>query len=305
MILSDLPAHEFDSRIEGPGLAFRTGPFNIRVRSPLAAVARGVRLLYADYPFVRPDEFVDYEVVMDQSGGWRRWFRSQVLFRFDGSLPFEPLPVSHAYPLFEWAMNWCISTQSHQYLMLHAAVIERGGLAAILPAPPGSGKSTLCASLIHRGWRLLSDELTLISPHDMTVSPLCRPVSLKNQSIDILRAYEPSGVFGDVTPDTSKGAVGHMKAPAAHVRRMDDTAVPAWVVFPKYVAGAAPRLAPRPRAGSALELGRNAFNYTLLGRLGFDTICSMVERCDCFDFSYSQLDDAVRVFDALAEARGA
>jgi predicted ATPase len=30
----------------------------------------------------------------------------------------------------------------------------------ILPAPPGSGKSTLCAALVTRGWRLLSDELT-------------------------------------------------------------------------------------------------------------------------------------------------
>lgn len=305
MILSELPRNEIPRRLSGSGLAFRTGPFNFRVRSPIAAVARGIELLYADYPLVDANEFVDFDVRLDQGAGLRRWIKRQVLFRFDGALQFEPLPISNAYPLLEWAMNWCISTQSHQYLMLHAAVVERGGLAAILPAPPGSGKSTLCAGLVNRGWRLLSDELTLISLAEMRVSPLCRPVSLKNQSVDIMRAFEPKAVFGEVTPDTSKGAVGHMKVPSTQLHRMNEPAKPAWVVFPKYVAESRPVLSPRPRADSMMELGRNAFNYALLGRLGFETMAEVVDGCDCYDFSYSSLDDAVQVFDALAGALGA
>ena len=51
---------------------------------------------------------------------------------------------------------------AHQYLIIHAAVVEKNGLAAILPAPPGSGKGTLTAGSVLSGWRLLSDELTLI-----------------------------------------------------------------------------------------------------------------------------------------------
>lgn len=90
------------------------------------------------------------------------------------------MPVGHAFPQLEWAMNWCISTQANFYLLLHSAVIERNGFAAIMPAPPGSGKSTLCAALINRGWRLLSDELALISLHDQNIYPLARPVGLKN-----------------------------------------------------------------------------------------------------------------------------
>ena len=94
---------------------------------------------------------------------------------------------------------------AHHYLLLHSAVIEREGCAVIMPAPPGSGKSTLCAGLVHRGWRLLSDELALISLTDTSITPLGRPISLKNQSIDVIKEYVPGAIFNRVTHDTSKG----------------------------------------------------------------------------------------------------
>jgi hypothetical protein len=52
-----------------------------------------------------------------------------------------------------------------------------------------------------------------------------------------------------------------------------------------------------------LDLARNAFNYALLGRLGFETLSDVIARSDCYDFSYSRLDDAVDTFDQLARAR--
>ena len=72
-----------------------------------------------------------------------------------------------------------------RYLIIHAAVVERNGFALLLPAPPGSGKSTLCAGLIHHGWRLLSDELALIDPETATLQAIPRPVSLKLSLIHI------------------------------------------------------------------------------------------------------------------------
>ena len=280
----------------------KTGPFNFRIRSPIRSVAVGMALLYAEYPLPAETEFVDFDVHLDRGAGMRRWVRPQVRFLYDGASPFEPLPVGHAMPFLEWAMNWCISSQAHQYLILHAAVIEREGLAAILPAPPGSGKSTLCAGLISRGWRLLSDELTLISPADLSITPLCRPVSLKNQSLSVIGAFEPSATFSAVTHDTAKGAVSHMKVPTPHLARVAEPAKPAWIVFPKYVAGSPPTLTPRSRASSMLELGRNAFNYTLLGQIGFETLSNVVSTSSCHDFEYSLLDDAVAIFDSLLDA---
>ena len=196
-------------------------------------------------------------------------------------------------------MNWCISTQAHQYLIFHAATVERNGRAVIMPAPSGSGKSTLCAALIHRGWRLISDELTLISLSDQTVQPLVRPVSLKNKSIAIIQAYVPEAVMSDVTLDTVKGTVAHMKVPDAHIVDMAIPSTPTWVIFPKYVANAAPQLTPVSKAQTLVELAKNSFNYGLHGNAGFNALGRLLDSCDCFSFEYSQLDDAMEAFNSL------
>jgi len=235
--------------------------------------------------------------------GLRRWLRPQVHMRFEGDIPFEPLPIGHAFALFEWSLNWCISSNAHDYLILHAAVIERDGCAAILPAPPGSGKSTLCAGLVQRGWRLLSDELALISLQTGQISALARPVSLKNESEQVIRDFAPDAVFGAVVRDTTKGSVVHLKAKPEDVARMDETARPAWIVFPRFVRDAPPRLVTRLKADAMMELGSNAFNYALLGEAGFDALGDVITTSDCYDFSYGRLDDAVQVFDALASRR--
>ena len=44
--------------------------------------------------------------------------------------------------MYEWGVNWCIGTTGHCNLILHSAVVEKDGRGVILPAIPGSGKST-------------------------------------------------------------------------------------------------------------------------------------------------------------------
>jgi hypothetical protein len=300
MLLSHISQEELSHRLCNKGLVLRTGPFTFRLISELAHVGDSVRRLYAHYPVFDSDEFAHYTVHLKHGPGLRRWVRRQVRFGYEGQFPFEPLPFTHAFPQLEWAMNWCISTQAHQYLIFHAATIERDGKAVIMPAPSGSGKSTLCAALIHRGWRLISDELALISLTDQTVVPLARPVSLKNSSIAIIQAYVPEAVMSDITLDTVKGTVAHMKVPDAHIANMSTPSTPTWIIFPKYVANAKPQLSSVSKAHTLVELARNSFNYALHGKTGFDTLSKLLEKCDCFTFEYSQLDDAVATFDNLA-----
>ena len=299
MRLADLSSTELDKQLCGAGLVLGVGPFAFRIKSPIESVHEGLHRLYSNYPLLRGDQFADFDVTVAGGRGVRRWWRPQAIFRFDGGEPFLPLPLTHAFPLLEWAMNWCVSMHVQRYLLLHAAVVEKHGLAMILPAPPGSGKSTLCAGLIHRGWRLLSDEMALIALQGDLVTPFGRPVSLKNQSIDIIKAYAPEAVFSPTVHDTHKGDVALLKVPTDHVHRIAEPAKPRWVVFPKYAAGEEACLTPRSKAQSMLELGRNSFNYMVLGRTGFVGLSRVIDASDCYDFRYSRLDDAVAVFDQM------
>lgn len=300
MKLGDRCADEVAAMLRGPGLCLRTGPFSFRLRSGHRAVAEGLRLLYADHELLTDSGFTDFQVTIGPGRGARRWFRRQARFVFDGQAVFEPLPQAHAYPLLEWAMNWCISSHAHRYLILHAAVLAQGDRALLMPAPPGSGKSTLCAGLLWSGWRLLSDELALIDMVNGQVVPLCRPVSLKNASIQVIRQFAPQAVFNAPTHDTAKGTVTHMKVPSDHLARVAVPATVRWIVFPQYRAGSAATLGPHQRAEAVLALSRNSFNIALHGEAGFDRLCDLVQDADCSDFSYGDLHDAARVFDDLA-----
>jgi HprK-related kinase A len=303
MMMGELAQLELAHRLSNDGLRLRVGPFVFRLQSPLASVREGLTTLYADYPIAHESSFVDFTVTIAPGAGWRRWVKPQVRFIHEGRPVFEAMPASHAFPLLEWSMNWCISTQAHHYLVLHAAALERDGKAAILPAPPGSGKSTLCAALIDAGWRLLSDELALISLNgDVTVRPLCRPVSLKNESIDIVARRIPDAVFNRISHETAKGSVTHMKVRRDHIDRMDENAKPRWIVFPRWQRGIPATLTSRSRAQSMLDLGINAFNYVVLGELGFERLGDVVSLSRCFDFRYSDLDDAVAAFEQLVQS---
>ena len=123
--------------------------------------------------------------------GWRPWREAQAEFWADGTSPFEVFPRRLAMPLAEWGLNWCICNYAHQFLMFHSAVVEKTGRAAILAGPPGSGKSTLCAALMARGWRLLSDEFALLDPARGWLLPIPRPVALKSASIGLVEKLLP------------------------------------------------------------------------------------------------------------------
>ncbi len=299
MNISTLSPTILERRLKKNGLSFRTGPITIRLQSPIAAIAEGVRLLYGEYPLLDDEEFIDFHVRFDSPKGLRRWYRPQVEFEIDGRRPFKPLPFSQTFPMLEWALNWCVASHYHHYLIIHAAVVEKNGHGIIMPAPSGSGKSTLCAALVNRGWRLFSDELALVSLSDGLLVPLPRPVGLKNDSIDIIREFAPQAVISRKAVDTAKGAVAHMKAPIASIQHSAELARPGWVIFPEYKQNANISLVPHSKAHACVYLAENAFNYNVLGVDGFRAVSAVVDQCACYDFTYSSLDEAVDLFDSL------
>jgi HprK-related kinase A len=297
--VSELSLSHWSERLSTDGAVIPCGPFHVRVTSGIASVAGGLHALYADFPVREDDCFVDFEVTLHSPSRLRRWVRPQASLSCDGRTPFKPLPLAQAFPMLEWGLNWVISSHAHQHLVLHAAVVEKGGHALILAADPGSGKSTLCAALVQHGWRLLSDELALLRLDDGLVTPIARPISLKNGSIDVVRALSPSVELSRVCHDTAKGSIAHMRPPRGSVTRLGVPAQPALIVFPHYRAGARLACEAVGQAHAFLELVRHAFNFPLLGGDGFDAIAALLEEVQVFRLQYSTFEQALPEIDRL------
>jgi len=301
MKLLQLPPGELRRQLAGQGVWLRTGPFSLRVRSRIENVAQGLAELYGQFEVRNPLEtFADFHVAVEPHISLRRWLWPQVNFSFDGLKPFKPLPRDQAYPMLEQGLSWCVSTHAHQYLMVHAAGVEKNGRAAIVVAPPGFGKSTLVSGLVLSGWRLLSDELSLIDRKTGWIHPLPRPVRLKSESIALIRSFSPDAFLNHTSRDTAKSTVAYLRPPKDSVRRQHEPAQPGWIIFPKWVADGEPQLLPRSKQQSFQFLTQHAFNTSHLGAEGFRVCSELIQQTDCYDFQYSRLDQSVAVFDRLA-----
>ncbi|MBF0444977.1 MAG: HprK-related kinase A, partial [Magnetococcales bacterium] len=164
--------------------------------------------------------------------------------------------------------------------------------------------STLCAAMILRGWRLLSDEFALVRPIDGLIFPTARPVALKNQSIEIIREFSKEAVLGPEFAKTRKGAVSHLRPPNKSIKLMNQPARPVWVVCPNYQEGQTPILEKIPKEHAFLQVAANAFNYETLGEAGFKAVAKIIRESNIYNFRYSNLEEALNTLEKMTESDG-
>ncbi|MBF0454170.1 MAG: HprK-related kinase A [Magnetococcales bacterium] len=300
MKIGDHSLEQLDGQLREAGLCWRTGPFILRLKADIPQLTPWLHTMYGEHPVVTEPEIIDFHLQMRRGRGLRRWWRPQVHFLLDGNILFAPFPLDHAPPLFEWGLNLCIAGRANHFLLLHTAVVAKGGRAMLLSGVPGSGKSTLCAALVVKGWRLLSDEFSLVHPDNGMVYPLARPAALKNQSIDLIRNLTTENLIGPAFPNTRKGTVAHLKPPAASVQAHEQPAQPAWVICPQYRPDRPAHLTPLAPDHALLRLGANAFNYETRGASGFHAIAALVNRCSVHHFFHDNLEEAVVALESLS-----
>lgn len=295
MRLGELTARELGERLGGEGIGLRWGPFVSQIRAELPELAEPIHRLYADFTLYE-EEFHDFRVHIRQRGG----LIPQAEFVLDEWHALPRFPRSLALGMLEWGLNWCVYSTVHRYLIIHAAVVALGDRALLLSGPPGAGKSTLCAALVVRGWRLLSDELAVVDPVSLEIWPLARPICLKEDSIRLIREDAPAAVFGPAIPGTAKGTVAHMRPPAESVRRSGEPARAAWVLLPRYDPRAVTELESVSPARGLIQLADNAFNYHVLGESAFDALARLVGGCRIARLPHSSLAAALDQVDRLA-----
>jgi HprK-related kinase A len=294
MRVGDLTPQDLAKRLKGEGIGLRWGPFVSQIRVELPELAEPIHRLYADF-VLSEEQFRDFRVTLRGRGGRAR--RAEFVLDDWQALPLFPRGM--ALGMLEWGLNWCVYSNIHNYLIVHAAVVARENRAILLSGPPGSGKSTLCAALVARGWRLLSDELALIDPKRLDIWPLARPICLKEESIALIRKDAPAAVFGPAILDTPKGTIAHMRPPVESVLRSHQPARAAWLLLPRYDPDLRTALKPITPAQGMITLAENAFNYHVLGETAFDVLSCLVGECRMARLPNSSLREALAQIEAL------
>jgi hypothetical protein len=263
MRIAEIPERLLLQRLSSEGVGVDFGAARSRIRTKLPACARLIQAVYGGYMAEDSSGMFDVTVDLRRVRGIRGHVRPQCELVCDGIVEQEPFPLDTSLPLLEWGTNFALATRLFCYLLLHAGVVERGGRAIVMPAMPGSGKSTLTAALTLRGFRLLSDEFGVVRLQDARLLRMLRPLALKNESIDV--------------------------------------ADPALVVFPRFEPGAGVVLEPVRKTRAFARLAVNSFNYQALGPEAFEALAQLVDESSCWQLRYSDLGGAVKALGELLD----
>ncbi len=284
-------------------LNVRIGPVSYRIGAPWAGPIAALRQLYAGYP-APEDGIATVTARIGPPRPWRRWFRPQAAIEGDHVLPDTiPMALRHGLLALEMAMNMQVALGERRFLLFHAAAVERGGKALILPGDSGSGKSTLAALLSETGWRLMADEFVMIDVMTGLAFPFPRAISLKNSAIaEMERRIADPARFGPHLAATPKGELRHLRPAADAIARMDEPARPALILFPSY--GFDPASDGVSRSELFARLTEGSTNYIALGQAGFERLVDIVETIPAARFAYPDSATGIAIVEQFCAEAG-
>jgi hypothetical protein len=146
--------------------------------------------------------------------------------------------VAELAPIIK-SLVWIAAVNNHEFFLdIHAGVVGDGSRCILLPAPPGSGKSTLTASLVYAGYQYFSDEVALLEEGSFGVFPVPLALGIKTSGIEALAGRFPHLRSLEVHQRGDGKRVVYMTPPPASRPATDDPCPVAAMVFPRYAPDA-------------------------------------------------------------------
>lgn len=190
---------------------------------------------------------------------------------------------------------WQTAVVAHSFFLdIHAGVVGDGQYCYLLPAAPGSGKSTLTAALVHSGLEYFSDEVALLDESNFHVQPVPLATCVKNTGIEALSPYYPE------LPLLTE----HLRGDGKRVRYMPPikSALPpsgisrpvGAIIFPKY----APDQQARISCINALEALQRLLEECLIVDTHLDLktvirLLNWIKKTPCYSLKFNNLDEAI------------
>ncbi|HEY6472512.1 MAG TPA: hypothetical protein VIY26_06445 [Acidimicrobiales bacterium] len=236
----------------------------------------------------------------------------------DGEIVVLDVPPGDAVATLVWDINRLAAERSGEYLLFHSGGLEAaGGAGLLVPAASGSGKSTLTAGLAQAGLGYLSDELVALELDGAApgrLLPYPKPITVKPGSFTALASLDP-GPFGDGWFGESSDVAGvgagaggdqaEWQVPVGEGtgRQVGSPCRPAYVIVPRYDAGAETALTRLSETEAFFSLALHAVNMLPHGADATAALGRLAADCECYALAMSDLDAACALVLGLVGAR--
>jgi len=208
---------------------------------------------------------------------------------------------------FLWELNRAVVEQSSEHLLFHAGGVQAGERGILVPAPTGSGKSTLVAGLVCAGLAYLSDEVMAYDASSKKLLPYPKSLNLKRGSFGLLPEVERvvrNSIAAAGLPPAEHGSsasatryVSEVPVSPSDLRpgAVGSACQASLVVVPRYVPGGSGSLRRLSAEEMFLALATNTVNLDRRGSEGARALGGLVEQCDGYELEMSDLDQACRL----------
>ena len=189
----------------------------------------------------------------------------------------------------EWALTDAAMGRVSKLLQVHgAAVAATDGTGVLLAGAHGAGKTSMAIALTRCGAALLTDEVALVRPSDLGLTPFRRDLILHSGSERLF-------------PELAGRDDAHFKR-RADCRYLTPLAVDpeppklpvhlGHIAFPRFSPDAATSIRSIGEAEVARRLLRESFNLEEFGERGPELIAGMVETCAAVEVEFGDAREA-------------
>ncbi|MCK4865518.1 MAG: PqqD family peptide modification chaperone [Gammaproteobacteria bacterium] len=184
-------------------------------------------------------------------------------------------------------------------LMFHASALQKSKQMIVLPANSGSGKSTLAVALSACDWRCYTDELAVLDPDDLSITPLPIPIRIRSGSfIPLLPFYEKLPELPEFN-DLYENQIKWIILPKEQLASKTESARITSLIFPKYSEKLETRLAPLDKFLALERLTATGSSERDMTLEDAKAMVRLIEQTPCYELIFSDLQEAITAIESI------